>query len=128
MSHTFATMEVPREVFELIQAKLWEAGYSHAILQEGPGVLLDMHGIALAAEPPREQADSDERLGVTVDLWNAMYPVGTTVRYWPVLGSSFYVDTKTRSEAWAIGDGSILVSLEGRSGGVSIEHCLVLLR
>lgn len=61
----------------------------------------------------------------TAVSWNAAYPVGTAVRYWP-----FYppvegvppLDTTTRSEAWTLGDGSVVVLVEGKSGGVCLSH------
>lgn len=31
-----------------------------------------------------------------------------------------------RSEAWALGDGSVVVLIEGRSGGVYLSHIEVL--
>lgn len=36
------------------------------------------------------------------------------------------VDTTTRSEAWAIGDGSVVVLIAGKSGGVCLSHVEVL--
>lgn len=61
----------------------------------------------------------------TAESWNAAYPVGTTVRYWPVyppLEGIPPVITTTRSEAWTIGDGSVVVSVVGHSGGVCLSH------
>lgn len=61
----------------------------------------------------------------TADSWNAAYPVGTKVRYWPVyppIDSIQPVDTTTRSEAWALGDGTVVVSIAGKSGGVALSH------
>lgn len=57
--------------------------------------------------------------------WNARYPVGTPVRYWPVyppIDGIPPVDTATRSEAWTLGDGTVVVSVVGRSGGVALSH------
>ena len=65
----------------------------------------------------------------TAESWNARYPVGTPVRYWPIyppIESVPPVDTVTRSEAWALGDGSVVVCVEGRSGGVGLTHVEVL--
>lgn len=61
----------------------------------------------------------------TAEQWNALFPVGTPVRYWPVyppVEGIPPVDTKTRSEAWALGDGSVVVKVEGRTGGVHLSH------
>ena len=65
----------------------------------------------------------------TAESWNAAHPVGTAVRYWPIYpphGIAPHVDTTTRSEAWALGDGSVVVLIEGRSGGVYLSHIEVL--
>ena len=65
----------------------------------------------------------------TAETWNAAHPVGTVVRYWPVyppLDGIPPVDTVTRSEAWALGDGSVVVLIEGKSDGVILSHVEVL--
>ena len=65
----------------------------------------------------------------TEGSWNSTYPVGTAVRYWPVYPPSDSippVDTKTRSEAWTLGDGSVVVMISGKSGGVRLSHIEVL--
>lgn len=61
----------------------------------------------------------------TAASWNAAHPVGTLVRYFPVyppIESVPPVETRTRSEAWALGDGSVVVLVEGMSGGVHLNH------
>lgn len=65
----------------------------------------------------------------TAESWNAAYPVGTLVRYFPVyppIKSVPPVETRTRSEAWALGDGSVVVLVEGRTGGVHLSHIEVI--
>ena len=65
----------------------------------------------------------------TAVSWNAAHPVGTRVRYWPIyppIGSVHHTDTVTRSEAWTIGDGSVVVCIDGMSGGVALSHIEVL--
>lgn len=57
--------------------------------------------------------------------WNELYPVGTPVRYWPVLPptrSAPPFDTTTRSEAWTLGSGDVVVLVVGRTGGVRLSH------
>lgn len=49
-TRTYAVLPVPSVFYDLIKAALLDAGYDHAILREGDGEVLDMHGIALAAE------------------------------------------------------------------------------
>lgn len=61
----------------------------------------------------------------TAVSWNAAYPVGTAVRYYPIyppIESVSPVDTTTRSEAWTLGDGSVVVLIEGKAGGVHLSH------
>jgi hypothetical protein len=51
------------------------------------------------------------------------------VRYWPIyppIESVPHTDTVTRSEAWTIGDGTVVVCVDGRSGGVALSHIEVL--
>lgn len=54
-THTLATLEVSKEAYEEIAAKLKEAGYDHAFLEDG---LIDMTGIGLVKE--KTDAASDE--------------------------------------------------------------------
>jgi hypothetical protein len=54
--------------------------------------------------------------------WNESVPVGTSVRYWPIACEETSRATKTRSEAWALGNGQVVVKIEGVAGGVAIEH------
>lgn len=61
----------------------------------------------------------------TAEQWNADHPVGTAVRYWPIyppIAGVPPVDTRTRSEAWALGHGAVVVKIEGRTGGVALSH------
>lgn len=63
------------------------------------------------------------------EQWNSAHPVGTKVRYWPVrppLDGFPPIDTETLSEAWVLSDGSVVVLVAGRSGGVYITHLEVL--
>ncbi len=61
----------------------------------------------------------------TAESWNAAYPVGTVVRYWPMyppVAGIPPVDTFTRSVAWSLGDGSVVVLVDGKTGGVHLSH------
>lgn len=61
--------------------------------------------------------------------FNKRVPIGTKVTY-----RSREIDgekiedklTKTRSEAWALHSGHPVVMIEGRSGGVSLDHVQVI--
>ena len=56
---------------------------------------------------------------MTAFEFNAKYPVGTRVRYWPVLpregerAQYDFTDTVTRTPAWEVG-GQAVVSIEGK--------------
>ncbi len=47
-TYTYALLEVPRELYDLVRAKLREAGYPVPVGASAP---LDMHGLALTPDP-----------------------------------------------------------------------------
>lgn len=55
MTHAYVLLEVSRQAYEEIHAKLLEAGYDHAVNEKGE---IDMHGIAIAPD-----GDQDAQLG-----------------------------------------------------------------
>ena len=63
---------------------------------------------------------------MTADRFNTENPIGTPVRYFPIKGVGESIVTKTRSEAWALGHGEVVVKIEGRAGGVCISHLEIL--
>jgi hypothetical protein len=62
---------------------------------------------------------------MTAAQFNARYPVGTLVRYYPLVNSRAFTPTATRTEAWDLSDGRAVVALVGFNGGKSIEHVVV---
>lgn len=65
----------------------------------------------------------------TAAQWNELFPVGTRVRYYPIyppIESCPPRETTTRSEAWSLRDGSVVVCVEGTSGGVALTHVEVI--
>lgn len=50
------------------------------------------------------------------------YPVGTQVRYYPVAGDDRFELTTIRSVPWELGHGQLVVMVDGKAGGVSIDH------
>lgn len=58
---------------------------------------------------------------MTADEFNEQYSVGTRVKYHPIIGREAGIETKTRSEAWALRPDVHLVLVEGKAGGVSLE-------
>ncbi len=66
----------------------------------------------------------------TADHWNELIPEGTAVRYYPFWGDwETFRDTRTRSKVWllstVLGGHSLVVKIDGQSGGVSVRHLLV---
>lgn len=61
-----------------------------------------------------------------VDEFNAKHPVGSECFYYPVAGHSQRHLSKTRSRAWVIASNMPVVLLEGRSGGIHIDHLALL--
>lgn len=58
--------------------------------------------------------------------WNLYVPIGTKVRYWSIACEEPSVATQTRSEAWVLGHGQPVVKIDGRAGGVALEHLRVV--
>ncbi|MDR2220993.1 MAG: hypothetical protein LBE24_10530 [Methylobacillus sp.] len=54
---------------------------------------------------------------ITATEWNARYPIGTLVRYYPIIGEDKCIKSKTRSEAWELGHGAPVVLIDGSAGG-----------
>ena len=52
------------------------------------------------------------------------YPIGQRVIYTDAMGVEH--ETATRSPVWALGDGRLVVSLEGRIGGYALTHLRAL--
>lgn len=59
--------------------------------------------------------------------FNEQHPVGTPVTYHPRKGSNENtLATATRSKAWALPSGQAVVTVEGKTGGVLLEHIEVI--
>ncbi len=61
MTHTYAILDVPRTVYAAVRALLSAADYEHTFHSGADGEVIDMHGIALRANPrgPSPQGDGD---------------------------------------------------------------------
>ncbi|WP_347253479.1 hypothetical protein [Leminorella grimontii] len=59
---------------------------------------------------------------ISAERFNELYPVGALFRYYHIRGVPDYTTVTTRTPAWALGHGAVVVSVSGRAGGVSIEH------
>jgi hypothetical protein len=62
------------------------------------------------------------QLEAEAERFNDVYPAGTPVRYWSGRREGVGVESKTRTPAWAIPSGSVLVSVEGYAGGIALSH------
>lgn len=62
---------------------------------------------------------------ITADEFNERHPVGTPVTYHhviPEVDGILPLITHTRTPAWELGDGTPVVSVQGRSGGMALSH------
>lgn len=60
---------------------------------------------------------------MTAEEFNEKYPVGTEVLYWPgARTDQAGIPSVTRSPAWEVGDGTPVVSVAGKSGGIALSH------
>ncbi len=59
-----------------------------------------------------------------LELWNSLNPVGSHCDL--ILDNGTAFRTKTRSEAWNLGHGQAVVSVEGKSGGQMLECVRIL--
>lgn len=67
----------------------------------------------------------DEGVGrgpVRAAAWNAAHAMGTAVTYWPGVRGQDGKPSRTRSEAWEVGCGDVVVAVEGKAGGIAISH------
>lgn len=60
------------------------------------------------------------------DAWNTAHQEGTTVAYEPIRGQGEAHRGKSISEAQVLGGHSAVIWLEGKSGCVSLDHCMAL--
>lgn len=69
MTHTYAVLEVSAAAYAEVRALLAQAGYRHAFHETQAGqAVIDMHGIALAAQATTAPAsESEERLTRLMD-------------------------------------------------------------
>ena len=62
---------------------------------------------------------------VTATKWNAAHTVGTPVTYWPMARAGDGKPSRTRSEAWELGEkpgDNVVVAVEDHAGGIAISH------
>ena len=54
--------------------------------------------------------------------WNAKYPIGTQVQVWSGKREGSGDRGATCTEAWDLGDGTPIVGVTGKSGGIALTH------
>ncbi len=55
-------------------------------------------------------------------VFNQRYPVGTQFNYYLTPGVSARETVVTSSEAWHMRNGRVVVRVEGKLGGISVNH------
>jgi len=59
---------------------------------------------------------------MNIKEFSEKYTIGTSIRYYSIMGLKNFKETVIRSDPWALGNGEIVVKIGGVSGGVSIGH------
>jgi len=59
---------------------------------------------------------------MTEEQASQMFPIGTKVKYFPIMDDEKYKETEVRSDVWALGHGELVLKVIGISGCVSISH------
>ena len=68
MTHTYAILKISPAAYQEIRSKLEAAGYSDQFHGEDNGERIDMHGIAIQAEPAPGRETGLGRLGLYFSL------------------------------------------------------------
>lgn len=78
-------------------------------------------------QPPNGLFESSGDTNVTANEFNKLHPVGTWVKYYPIIGHKHdFRSTQTRSIAWELGHGAPVVKVAGVAGGVCLEALDIL--
>jgi len=54
------------------------------------------------------------------------FPIGQKVKYFPVKCIDRFSEHEIRSEPWALGHGDIVIKVTGKTGGLSIDHLVLI--
>lgn len=72
---------------------------------------------------PQNPREARARAEESCEAWNRLYPVGTRVRVYRLLGDeSGAVETVTTSQAWVMAGHSAMVSVRGLTGGYYLTN------
>lgn len=61
------------------------------------------------------------------DSFNARYPIGVSIRFWPGFKEGPGRKSRTRSTAWLMGGHTPVVAVEDYPGGIALTHVEVRL-
>lgn len=61
-------------------------------------------------------------MDATLQGYADLFPIGTPVKYFPIMGEDEYVECEIRSEPWRLGHGAIIIKVTGKAGGVSVDQ------
>ncbi|MBK8200711.1 MAG: hypothetical protein IPK75_20430 [Acidobacteria bacterium] len=64
-----------------------------------------------------------DELNAQVNYWNEHYPIGTAVKFQPVLGINEFVAGNTTSMAYILSGHTAVVHITNRAGCVGLTHC-----
>lgn len=100
MSHTYAVLSVPSDIYGYIERKLQAAGYDHAFDYTPEGKAIDMHGIGLMIEPAPLDVAGQPKLRPTL-IESVMTQVLNDTKSWldDEGRSEFPVDLQIRIDA-----------------------------
>lgn len=59
---------------------------------------------------------------MSIEEARAAFPIGATVRYFPLSDRATFIRATVWSEPWALGHGAVVVKITGRTGGVLVQH------
>jgi len=76
----------------------------------------------------RPKPKTPAQLQKQCDDWNARYPVGTEVEYYPVMGDTQYSVHRTRMPAQVLSGHTAVIWIEEKAGCVSLDHVSVILK
>lgn len=75
---------------------------------------------------PAPKRPTAAQLQKQCDAWNAAHPEGTLVAFESIRGKGETHRGKSASEAQVLGGHTAVIWLDGKSGCVSLDHCMAL--
>lgn len=75
---------------------------------------------------PAPKRKTPAQLQAQCDAWNKAHPEGTLIAFENIRGQGATHKGKTTSEAQVMGSHSAVIWFDGKSGAVSLDHCMAL--